>query len=75
MSSQFRRNLFQFVALALVLVATLSIQAQNTTAGAIAGTVTDSTGAVLPDVQITVTNEGTHQVLVCPLDESGNLLG
>ena len=62
MSCNPRGKLSRFVALVLFLAASLSIQAQNTNVCAIAGTVTDSTGAVLPDAQITVTNEGTHQV-------------
>ena len=33
--------------------------AQNTTVGAITGTVTDSTGAVVPNATVTVTNQGT----------------
>jgi Carboxypeptidase regulatory-like domain/TonB-dependent Receptor Plug Domain len=62
MNCQPRRNLFRFVALVLFLASGLSLHAQNTVAGAIAGTVTDSTGAVLPNAQITVTNQDTHQV-------------
>jgi hypothetical protein len=63
MNCQSHRNQFLALFLFLIFVATgLSLHAQNTTVGAIAGTVTDPTGAVLPDAQITVTNEGTHQV-------------
>ena len=35
------------------------VHAQNATSCAITGTVTDSTGAVVPEVQVTVTNQAT----------------
>ena len=59
------RNQLQFLVLLTVLfcfVTDFSLEAQNTTAGAIAGTVTDSTGAVVQGAQITVTNQATQQV-------------
>jgi hypothetical protein len=62
MSCQLRRNLFRFVALVLFLAPGLALHAQNTVAGAIAGTVSDSTGATLANAEITVTNQDTHQV-------------
>jgi hypothetical protein len=60
------RKLLSFVALTACVVLwafTGSIaHAQTTTAGAIVGNVTDPTRALLPNVQITVTNLETHQV-------------
>src|SRR6266699_500160 len=40
--------------------------------GAILGTVTDSSGAVIPGVAITVTNTGTHLVRDAVTNDSGN---
>lgn len=37
----------------------MSMHAQNTTSGAIAGTITDASGAVVPKVTVTVTNQAT----------------
>ncbi len=48
--------------LLLFALAGLAVHAQTTTSSAITGTVTDSTGALLPNVKITVTNQATHQV-------------
>jgi hypothetical protein len=50
------------ILLLLTLLCPFSLVAQNTTAGALAGTVTDITGAVVPNAQITVTNQGTKQI-------------
>ncbi|MDP9050077.1 MAG: carboxypeptidase-like regulatory domain-containing protein, partial [Acidobacteriota bacterium] len=55
-----RCNPFLFVALGIFLTVGLGLHAQNTTAGAIVGTVTDPTGAVVDAVQVTVTNQATH---------------
>lgn len=52
----------RFVALLFLGILSLTAHAQTTTVGAIVGTVTDPTGAVLPNVQITVTNQGTHRI-------------
>ena len=49
-----------------------SLHAQNTTAGAIAGTVTDSTGAVVQGAQITVTNQDTQQVSTATTSGTGS---
>src|SRR5205085_2082733 len=45
--------------LVLVLTACISLQAQTTGTGTVAGTVTDATGAVVPGVQITATQTAT----------------
>jgi len=70
------RKCFSFVTyLASVLFlafAAFTVHAQTTTAGAIAGTVTDSTGAVLPNVQLTITNQGTHQVSTATTTSRGS---
>ncbi len=45
--------------------------AQNTTAGAIAGTVTDATGALVPGAKVTVTNQGTNNSRVTTTTDQG----
>jgi hypothetical protein len=50
------------VVLTCVLMLSILAQAQNTTAGALAGTVTDPSGAALPGAKVTLTNQGTHNV-------------
>jgi hypothetical protein len=68
------RNLIRALALnlfAIFLAPGLSLHAQNTTAGAIAGTVTDSTGAVVPDAQINVTNQATHLTSTATTSDKG----
>jgi hypothetical protein len=61
-NSRSRRTVLRFVALVIFLVAGVNLHAQNTTAGAITGTVTDPSGAVVQEVQVKVTNQGTHQI-------------
>ncbi|WP_162537366.1 TonB-dependent receptor [Granulicella sp. WH15] len=56
----------------MFLFSCVSLQAQNTNAGAIAGTVTDSTGAVVPGAQVTVTNQNTHQASTATSTGSGS---
>ncbi|MGA7341953.1 MAG: carboxypeptidase regulatory-like domain-containing protein [Terracidiphilus sp.] len=59
MSLNRRMNILQLgVALSLLCV-TAWVHAQDVTSCAIAGTVTDSTGAVVPGVEVTVTNQAT----------------
>jgi hypothetical protein len=43
----------------------------QTTAGAILGTVTDSSGAVVPDAQVVIVNAGTKQARTLKADSSG----
>jgi hypothetical protein len=47
------------------------LQAQSTTDGAISGTVTDSSGAAVPNASVTVTNNGTNLAQSMSTDESG----
>lgn len=54
-----------------VICAAACIHSQNTTSCAIVGTVTDSSGAVVPGVQVTVTNQATGVVQVVTTDNSG----
>lgn len=62
----------QFAAVVFLAFASLTVHAQTTTAGAIAGTVIDPTGALLPNVQITVTNQGTRQITTTTTTSKGS---
>lgn len=57
--------------LSLLLVLAMPVCAQEVTAN-IAGTVTDSTGAVLPGATITITRAETNQTRTVKTDQSGN---
>ena len=59
------------IALASVLLVTAVTHAQNIF-GSIVGTVSDATGAVLPNASVTVTNMGTGQKRNAPTDGQGN---
>jgi hypothetical protein len=48
------------------------LDAQTTTAGAISGTVVDSAGALLPNVQVTVANQATHQAITVVTGSRGS---
>lgn len=72
MNYLFRRIVFRFFALFLILATGPAIRAQNITAGAIAGTVTDSAGAVVPDAQIGVTNQATQQAFTATTGDKGS---
>ena len=58
-------------ALALTALAATAGAAAQTIVGQIAGTVTDSSGGVLPGVTVTVANEGTGLVRTAVTDERG----
>src|ERR1700722_572450 len=49
------------VAVCLLTMVALPAMGQTAGTGALAGTVTDSTGAVVPNVKVTVVSEGTGQ--------------
>src|SRR6185369_10739367 len=66
----------QFVRMMAVLMLALSLLglqafAQSTTDGAIGGTVTDQTGAVIPNASVKVTNTGTNRTATATTDGSG----
>jgi len=71
MSDRNNRVMLLLVAIILVLSPSMALHAQNITAGAIAGTVTDSTGAIVPNAQIVVTNQATRQVTTAKTSGSG----
>src|SRR5205823_12010725 len=58
-------------AFALTIFCTLSL-AQSTTDGAIGGTVYDTNGAVVPNSQVVVHNNGTNAEQTVTTDASGN---
>ena len=58
--------------IALLMMSAFWAQAQVTT-GTISGTITDSSGAVLPNVKVEVTNEGTGKGII--LTQNGNADG
>jgi hypothetical protein len=57
--------------LILAIAAAVPVFGQETT-GHLTGVVTDTTGAVLPDVSVTVTNLATQQTIVIRTDSAGN---
>jgi hypothetical protein len=63
---------FLFLAVVLSLGTAMRLAAQNTTAGAFAGTVTDTTGAAIPGAEVKVTNEGTHKVSTAKTGAQGS---
>ena len=56
---------------ALLLLLPLSAAAQNITAGALTGTVKDSSGAVVGNATVTVTNQATHQSVTFKTTNNG----
>jgi hypothetical protein len=66
------RRFFLAATLLLLLVAPLGAHAQSSTTGAIAGTVADAGGAMLPNAKITVTNQATGAVRTVTAGKSGD---
>lgn len=60
--------------LALCMVFTVAAMAQSTTSGAIAGTTTDSQGAVVVDATVRVKNLGTNQEFSAKTDGTGRFV-
>lgn len=56
------RKIRHVVAVTFLALFVLAAHAQNTNAGAIAGTITDSSGAVIANATVTVTNQATKEV-------------
>ena len=67
------KNVFKFIALSALLMSFAlfagSVFAQTTTTGSIEGTVTDSTGAAVPGVTVTVTRQGGRTATAVTNDE------
>jgi len=54
-----------------LLVGAVSVASGQTIFGRVSGTVTDSNGAVLPNAQVTITNEATNFARIVNTDENG----
>ncbi len=54
-----------------LMMMSVSLMAQSTTSGAISGTITDSTGAVIPGAQVDVKSLATNEVTPTKADEAG----
>ena len=63
-----KRSLLTLIA---ALLFPLMVMAQTTTSGDVTGTVTDPTGAVVPNVPVTVTNDATGQAINVASNGSG----
>jgi hypothetical protein len=68
------RLVLLLLVLASILTADLPLRAQSGTSSAIAGTVTDSTGAALPEAVVTATDVGTKAARSGRTDTSGHYL-
>ena len=70
------RRLLWFFAVLAICIATYSpnLLAQGSDLGTIRGTVTDSSGALIPNAQVKITNTGTLQVFTYKTDERGSYL-
>jgi len=71
MSFKKHKTFLQLVIVGLAFLAAATAYAQNVTSAAIAGTVTDSTGAIIPNAQVTVTDQATRQVTTTRTTSSG----
>jgi hypothetical protein len=56
----------------LVVVSAVNVCAQSASTGALAGTVTDTTGAVLQNATITLRNTGTNETRTATTDQGGS---
>lgn len=63
MNLEHNRNILRAVMAVLLFCAAGLAGAQNTTSCAITGTVTDSSGAVVPGVEITISNQATNVIV------------
>jgi hypothetical protein len=64
----------QACVIALLVLASCTLHAQIAGTGQIQGTVTDSSGAVVANATVTLTNQGTHVQRVKQSDKTGNYL-
>jgi hypothetical protein len=70
--NRIRQNLICLIILTLaVCVGTVALNAQTSTEGSIAGTVLDPSGAVVPNVSVTIHNMGTNAEIKLTADASG----
>src|SRR5581483_7574175 len=60
-----------FLFVLLFAFASVSIRAQNTSAGALSGSVKDTSGSLVPGAQVTVTNQQTHVARSATASHSG----
>src|SRR5437016_5134059 len=67
-----RKSVAELLAAALLLFCVAGPAYTQLSSGAILGTVTDSSGAVVPGVTVTATNTGTNLVRNTVTNESGN---
>src|SRR5205085_11515069 len=58
-------------AIVMMCAATMTF-AQSTVSGAIAGTVTDASGAVIPNAKVEIVNTGTNATTTTTAGEAGN---
>jgi hypothetical protein len=65
------RRIACVISVLYLLLISPGLRAQSTTDGAIAGTVTDASGAAVPNASVTVTNKGTNLSQGVATDESG----
>jgi hypothetical protein len=73
MEESMKKNLFRsFVCFALCALMLAAVNGFAQTTGTITGTVTDTSGAVIPGVEITVTNTGTDQSRSTLTNETGH---
>src|SRR5216684_6306786 len=70
--SRIEKSVVRFcLALTVMVLLTSGALAQSTTDGAIGGTVTDSSGAAVPNAKVTVKNTGTNAEEIVMTDDTG----